>query len=236
VIPTYYVLSNASTTARSHASQVVYLYEHLFDDIDQPSLEDQRWRQTALENARKLLERAEENRNAMNERIIAEYGSEEAVRYAFLDQFAEQAGRKFEQEEAFLNKSDDDEEDDSGLDIEDENEVQVGQSGGHDQALDEADEEQDTRSAESGDNQNTANVKSGGAVPTSTTAHSSRPERDREQEKIELARLDAQRLNASLADNSYQDTEYPMPDPDETRPGDPPLPKMTFAELMDLDD
>lgn len=171
----------------------------------------------------------------MNERIIAEYGSEEAARDAFLDQFAEQAGKKFEQEEAFLDKSDDDE-DDFGLDIEDENEVQVGQSGGHDQALDEEDEEQDTRSAESGGNQNTANVKSGGAVPTSTTAHSGRPERDREQEKIELARLDAQRLNAGLADNSYQDTEYPMPDPDETRPGDPPLRKMTFAELMDLDD
>lgn len=94
---------------RYHAQQAVQLYEHLFDHVPDPSHADRRWRETALEQARELLQKAEEDQLTLIQHIKANYGSSERARDAFIARFGEQAADLLEKDELLL-KSEPDEE------------------------------------------------------------------------------------------------------------------------------
>jgi len=155
-----------------------------------------------------------------------------------------------EAEEEYDSGGEDENEGQSDGEVEDEFEAEVGQVGDGDQGLAEEDEMQDPHLADESANGDTANEGSGDAVLSSVTAHGDSVPRvsradakqqkleqmELEYPKVELTRLDAQRLNGSNPD-WYLDTEYPFPDPDEDAlPADHPVANMSIRELMELDD
>lgn len=95
--------------SRYHARQSLELYEHLFDDV-QPTTEDEELRQVCLAHARELVEKGVEDEKNINDRLLAKYGSSEAVAEALLRRIGNQATEALGKQEAFLQAEEEAEE------------------------------------------------------------------------------------------------------------------------------
>jgi hypothetical protein len=98
---------------RSHARQAVYLYEHLYDMIVEPSSSDREMRDTAIAHAHGLLEKALHDRAVCLEKNSVGYEANRAARDALI---AKYAAKQLDQEAAVSNKSDDNEASSGGED------------------------------------------------------------------------------------------------------------------------
>ena len=84
----------------------------MFDNIENPPIADRRWHEIALEHARELQEKAKEDQLAFQNHIKTHYESSDAAKDDLIKRFGEQAGKRFEQEEVFLNSEIEDEAED----------------------------------------------------------------------------------------------------------------------------